>query len=208
MSDSLTIYHTPDPHPDTRVPDPHQDTFSKTTLGFWLYLMTDCLVFATLFTTYAVLHRETFGGPTSAQLFDLKLSFAETMILLLSTVTCGMSVLATYRKKNHVIGWLAATFILGAAFLALEISEFVHFVHEGHSWDKSAFLSAYFTLVGTHGLHIAVGLTWISVMIGQVLYFGINVITFRRLTLFSLFWHFLDVVWIFIFTFVYLLGVL
>lgn len=209
MSDSLTIYHTPESHPDTREPDPHQDTFSKTVLGFWLYLMTDCLVFASLFTTYAVLHKETFGGPSSKDIFDLSLAFAETMILLLSTATCGFAVLATYRKsKARVITWLAATFVLGASFLTLELREFAQLVHEGYGWDRSAFLSAFFSLVGTHGLHITVGLVWIVVMLGQVLVLGINAMTFRRLVIFSLFWHFLDLVWIFIFTFVYLLGVL
>lgn len=210
MNPSLTpIRHAPDPHPDTRVPDPHQDTFSKTVLGFWIYLMTDCLLFASLFATYAVLHHETFGGPSSHQLFDLSTAFAETMILLFSSVTCGFGMLASLKnKKNHVIAWLGVTFILGASFIAFELHEFAHLVREGNSWTKSAFLTSFFSLVGTHGLHVTIGLIWMLVMIGQLQYGGITVNTFRRLVIFSLFWHFLDLIWIFIFTFVYLMGVI
>ncbi|MBA3237944.1 MAG: cytochrome o ubiquinol oxidase subunit III [Parachlamydiaceae bacterium] len=209
MSDFLAIHHVQDPNADTSTPDPHQDTFSKTYLGFWIYLMTDCLLFGTLFATYAVLHNSTFGGPSSKELFDLSDAFAETMILLCSSVTCGLAMLsAIWDKKSWIIGWLLFTFFLGSSFLFLEIQEFSHFVHEGNDWTKSAFLSSFFTLVGTHGLHILVGLFWIVVMIGQILWQGINITTFRRLAIFSLFWHFLDLIWIFIFTFVYLMGVI
>jgi cytochrome o ubiquinol oxidase subunit III len=209
MNDTLTIYHAPEPHPDTRTPDPHQDAFSKTTLGFWIYLMTDCLVFAALFTTYAVLHNNTFGGPSSKDLFKLSTSFTETMILLFSSVTCGFAILQSLKKqKNNVIAWLAVSFLLGASFIALELNEFTDLIEEGNSWKKSAFLSSFFALVGTHGLHVSVGLLWMLVMMGQVYFFGITIHTFRRLVVFSLFWHFLDLVWIFIFTFVYLMGVI
>lgn len=211
MDNTLTMHHddTLDELPDTRPPDPHQDIFSRNTLGFWIYLMTDCLLFAALFTTYAVLHHETFGGPSSKQLFSLPLAFGETMILLFSTVTCGLMMLASLKNhKNQVLLWMGVTFVLGASFITMELSEFTHLVHEGHSWTRSAFLSAFFTLVGTHGLHVSFGLLWLAVMIGQVLWQGINTTTFRRLVLFSLFWHFLDLIWIFIFTFVYLLGVI
>ena len=209
MSKSLNIHHTHDPHADVRVPDPHQDTFSKTFLGFWMYLMTDCLLFATLFTTYAVLHHNTFGGPSSRELFSLSLAFSETMILLFSSVTCGLAVLASLKNaRNQVIGWLAVTFLLGVGFIALELHEFDHLIREGNLWSRSAFLSAFFTLVGTHGLHVSVGLFWMVVMMGQLLWAGVTVNTFRRLVVFSLFWHFLDLVWIFIFTFVYLMGVI
>lgn len=209
MTDILATYHTREAHPDMRVPDPHQDTYAKTVLGFWIYLMTDCLLFASLFCTYAVLHDSTFGGPTSRELFSLKTSFAETMILLCSTVACGMAMLAALRSdKSRVLSWLTATFVLGASFLAIELHEFWSLAHEGHSWERSAFLSSFFTLVGTHGLHITVGLSWMAVMIAQVSVLGINIDTFRRLTVFSLFWHFLDLIWIFIFTIVYLMGVI
>ncbi len=207
----MTVHHqdTLETYPDTRTPDPHQDTFSKTSLGFWIYMMTDCLLFMTLFCTYAVLHEGTFGGPSSKDLFDLSTAFKETIILLVSSVTCGLSVLASVNsKKNQVIFWLAITGILGAVFVAIELLEFSQLVNEGHLWSESAFLSSFFTLVGTHGLHISVGLLWIAVMIGQVFIKGITVITFRRLVLFSMFWHFLDLIWIFIFTFVYLMGVI
>lgn len=206
---SLTIHHTPERHPDTRIPDPHQDTYSKTVLGFWMYLMSDCIIFATLFATFAVLHNSTFGGPSSKELFSLTTAFIETMLLLFSSVTCGFAVLSSLRnKRNQVITWFAVTFILGASFVGIELHEFITMAQEGNSWARSAFLSSFFTLVGTHGLHVSFGLLWMTVMMFQVFFMGVTVITFRRLVLFSLFWHFLDVVWIFIFTFVYLMGVL
>lgn len=211
MSKFLTIHHqdTLEPHPDTHTPDPHQDTFSKTVLGFWMYLMTDCLVFATLFCTYAVLHHKTFGGPSSRDLFSLSTAFTETMILLLSSVTCGLGMLSSLQNnKNKIIFWLAISFLLGASFITIEVIEFSDLVHEGHSWTQSAFLSSFFALVGTHGLHVSIGLLWLAVMIGQIFWFGVTVETFRRLIIFGLFWHFLDLVWIFIFTFVYLMGVI
>ena len=194
---------------NTRLPDTHQDTFSKNVLGFWIYLMTDCLLFASLFATYAVLHRNTFGGPSSNEIFSLSLAFSETMILLFSSFTCGLALLASLKSKNkHVIGWLLISFALGASFIGMELHEFSHLLEEGFSWKLSAFLSSYFALVGTHGLHVSVGLLWMIVIISQLAWQGINTDTFRRLIIFSLFWHFLDVVWIFIFTFVYLMGVI
>jgi cytochrome o ubiquinol oxidase subunit III len=206
---SLTIHHTSDPLADTRLPDPHQDTFSKTVLGFWMYLMTDCILFATLFVTYAVLHNSTFGGATSLTLFSLSTAFTETMILLLSSVTSGFSMLSAVRsEKKRTIIWLAISFLLGLSFVGIELNEFTHLIQEGHSWRKSAFLSSFFTLVGTHGLHVSIGLFWMLVIMGQLFFLGITVDTFRRLTIFSMFWHFLDLIWIFIFTFVYLMGVI
>jgi cytochrome o ubiquinol oxidase subunit 3 len=214
MSQSWTtpIHHqdTLETYADTRLPDTHQDTFSKNVLGFWLYLMTDCLLFASLFSTYAILHQRTFGGPSGRDIFSLPLVFTETMILLFSSVTCGLAILSSLKRtqKNQVLIWLAISFLLGAIFVAIELHEFTHLVREGFSWKVSAFLSSYFALVGTHGLHVSFGLLWLAVMIAQVLWLGVNVDTFRRLVIFSLFWHFLDVVWIFIFTFVYLMGVI
>lgn len=207
--DSLTVHHTADPHADTSVPDPHQDHFSKTFIGFWVYLMTDCILFASLFITHAVLSPNTFGGPSGKELFDLRLAFAETMVLLLSSVTCGLSVLSAVNQNvKGALIWLGVTIALGLSFLTMEIWEFHHFIEAGHSWRQSASLSSFFALVGTHGLHITFGLLWASVMIGQLAKFGLTVDTFRRLVLFSLFWHFLDLIWIFIFTFVYLMGVI
>ncbi len=207
--ESLNVHHTRDLHADTRTPDPHQDIYSKNVLGFWIYLMSDCLIFATLFTTFAVLHDQTFGGPSSKDLFSLTTAFIETMILLCSTVTCGFAMISALKSQSkNVVIWLILTFLLGASFVAMELHEFTHLALEGNSWTRSAFLSSFFTLVGTHGLHVTFGLLWMLVMIIQVSVNGIIIDTFRRLVIFSLFWHFLDLVWIFIFTFVYLMGVI
>lgn len=171
--------------------------------------MTDCLLFATLFLTYAVLHSHTFGGPSSKELFSLTTAYAETMILLLSSFSCGLALLAAAQNRtSHVLLWLFVTFALGASFLTLELREFTGLIQEGNSWRVSAFLSSFFTLVGTHGLHITSGLLWAAVLMVQVYAQGLTVDTFRRLVIFSLFWHFLDIIWIFIFTIVYLMGVL
>lgn len=180
-----------------------------TALGFWIYLMTDIILFASLFATYLVLRDGTYGGPSGKDIFDMPFVLAETIILLISSFVCGLVMLAMRqaRKKLVLLG-LGITFILGAAFLVLEISEFTMLASEGHSWQASAFLSAFFTLVGTHGAHITVGLLWILVIAWQVFRRGFTKGVMRRLTLFGLFWHFLDIVWIFIFTIVYLLGVI
>jgi cytochrome o ubiquinol oxidase subunit 3 len=179
----------------------------KTTLGFWIYLMTDCVLFASLFAVYAVIHRNTFGGPSGKELFDLPYVLGETMILLTSSFTCGLAVLAAQKqRKTDVMFWLGITFVLGALFLGLELHEFSHLVHEGNSWRRSGFLSAYFTLVGTHGLHITFGLLWMAIMMIYTMKRGLTQGVTKRLKLLSLFWHFLDIVWIFIFTIVYLFG--
>lgn len=184
----------------------HQDS-NKTIFGFWVYLMTDCVLFASLFATYAVLHNNTFGGPDARELFSMPFVLGETLILLTSSFTAGLAVLAMQaRRKTQVLGWLAVTIALGIGFLFMEISEFAALVAEGNSWQRSAFLSAFFTLVATHGLHIATGLLWALVVFAQVLRSGFTVSSIQRLTLFSLFWHFLDLIWIFIFTIVYLMG--
>jgi cytochrome o ubiquinol oxidase subunit 3 len=180
---------------------------SKTLFGFWIYIMTDCVIFATLFATYAVLHTNTFGGPPARELFSLPYVLVETLLLLASSYTAGLAILSVHKgRKNQVIIWLTVTFLLGLAFLGMELNEFSRLIAEGNSWTRSGFLSAFFTLVGTHGLHITIGLIWIGVMIAQFMRKGINAGTTRRLSLLSLFWHFLDVIWIFIFTIVYLMG--
>jgi cytochrome o ubiquinol oxidase subunit 3 len=171
--------------------------------------MTDCILFATLFATYAVLRSNFNGGPTPHELFDLSFVLTETLLLLISSFTCGIAQLhADQRHRQRMILWLGITFLLGLAFLGMELTEFTHLVREDYSWQRSAFLSAYFTLVGTHGLHITTGLLWIAVLMGQLLYKGITTTTYRRMACFSLFWHFLDIIWIFIFTFVYLVGLI
>jgi cytochrome o ubiquinol oxidase subunit 3 len=180
---------------------------TKTPFGFWVYLMTDCLLFASLFATYAVLHNNTVGGESSRELFSLPFVLTETLILLTSSFTCGLAILAAHRAdKTKVLYWLAITAALGLAFLGMEVSEFHKLAIEGNSWHRSGFLSAFFTLVGTHGLHILTGLLWLSVLCWQLLKKGFAGNMVKRLTLFSMFWHFLDIIWIFIFTIVYLMG--
>jgi len=186
---------------------PEETNTAKTTLGFWLYLMTDCVLFATLFATYAVLRNNTAGGPGGNELFSAPYVLTETIILLVSSFTCGLAVLAARQKqKQQVLFWFGVTFLLGLAFLALELHEFRNLVIEGNSWRRSGFLSAFFTLVGTHGLHITMGLVWIAVMLTKIGRQGFKANTVKRLTMLSMFWHFLDLIWIFIFTFVYMMG--
>ena len=195
-------------HQRTQAQNLQQAADSKTIFGFWVYLMTDCVLFASLFATYAVLHTSTNGGPNGAELFSLPFVLVETIILLVSSFTCGLAMLAVYKRdKRQVLIWLAVTAALGLAFLGLELSEFRNLVIEGNSWRRSGFLSAFFTLVGTHGLHITAGLIWMTVMMVKIARDGLKRSSVRKLTMLSLFWHFLDVVWIFIFSIVYLLGV-
>ena len=187
----------------------HENHESMTYLGFWIYLMTDCILFATLFATYAVLHGNTYGGPSAKDLFELPYALAQTMLLLASSFTSGIAMLQQYlNNKKWVMGWFGVTFLLGAAFLVLELNEFHHFSAAGNNWERSAFLSSYFTLVATHGLHITTGLLWMIVLLVPVFRNGLTPVSLKRLTCLRLFWHFLDVVWIFIFTIVYLMGVM
>jgi cytochrome o ubiquinol oxidase subunit 3 len=190
------------------VPEYERNPESKTLFGFWVYLMTDCILFASLFATFTVLRGNVNGGPSGQEIFSLPYVLAETMILLTSSFSCGLAVLsARGGNKNAALAFFGVTFLLGAAFLGLELHEFVNLVADGHSWRHSAFLSSFFTLVATHGLHITAGLIWMAVMMVRTLKQGITKNGLRRLTLLGMFWHFLDVVWIFIFTIVYLLGV-
>jgi cytochrome o ubiquinol oxidase subunit 3 len=185
--------------------DAGHDDGSKTTVGFWIYLMSDCLIFAALFATFGVLANSTAGGPGGKELFGLPFVLGETALLLMSSFTFGVAVLNTHAgHKNKVIGWLAVTFLLGAGFIGMELYEFKELIHEGASPSTSAFLSAYFTLVGTHGLHVMCGLLWLVVMMHQINRYGFDAMTRRRLACLSLFWHFLDLIWICVFTFVYL----
>ncbi len=173
--------------------------------GFWIYLMTDLLMFAVLFAVYAVLHSHTLGGETGRDLFSLPLALTETLILLTSSFTCGIGMVAARRGiKARALLWFGITFALGLAFLSLELKEFAEFIHEGHTLRSDAFLSSFFVLVGTHGLHITSGLLWMAITLIFVIKRGLNSHIIRKLALLSLFWHFLDIVWIFIFTIVYL----
>ena len=183
------------------------DVRQRKSLGFWIYLMTDCVLFASLFATFAVLRTATAGGPSGADIFNLQFVLLETVILLTSSFTIGLAVLGAergYRKQTVV--WLVLTFLLGASFLALELWEFSQLITEGHGWQQSAFLSSYFVLVATHGFHIAVGLLWMAVVTFRLIQRQFKHTDQHRLSLLGLFWHFLDIIWIFIFSFVYLIG--
>ncbi|MBB5700315.1 cytochrome o ubiquinol oxidase subunit 3 [Ochrobactrum daejeonense] len=187
----------------------HHDAGSTTLVGFWIYLMSDCVLFSGLFATYAVLAHQFAGGPTGRELFDLNFVLIETMLLLVSSLTYGLATLSMFKKnRTGLLFWLGITFLLGAGFLGMEIYEFSHLIHEEAGPGRSAFLSAFFTLVGTHGLHITSGLIWIVVLTAQLLRDGLTEKNQTRVMCLSLFWHFLDIIWIGVFTLVYLLGVL
>lgn len=175
--------------------------------GFWVYLMTDLLMFAVIFAVFAVLRNNTAGGPGGAELFSPQLALTETIILLTSSFTAGIGMIAARSgDKRRTLTWFGVTLLLGLAFLAIELYEFYEFIHEGHTLQTSAFLSSFFVLVGTHGLHIISGLLWGTVVLAFVVKRGLTRHMVRKLALFSLFWHFLDIVWIFIFSVVYLMA--
>lgn len=187
----------------------HVDQEELRTFGFWIYLMTDVMIFGTLFAAFIVLRGNVSAGPLPGDLFDLNGIIISTFILLASSYTCGLALLAMHRgRRQALMGWLAVTALLGATFIGLEIAEFNHLVHEGATIGTSAYWSAFFTLVGTHGLHVAIGLVWIVAIIIQLAKHGITPVTKRKVNVISLFWHFLDVVWIFVFTVVYLMEVI
>ncbi|WP_111497229.1 MULTISPECIES: cytochrome o ubiquinol oxidase subunit III [Marinobacter] len=187
----------------------HHDTAGMKMYAFWIYLMSDLIIFGSLFATYGVLHDGTAGGPTAKDIFELDFVLVETVLLLFSSFTYGMAVLAMNKDKiGQLKGWLAVTFLLGAGFVGMEIYEFHHLIVEGYGPDRSGFLSAFFGLVGTHGLHVSFGLLWLLVMLIQLSTKGLNDMTRPRIMCLSLFWHFLDIVWICVFTFVYLMGAL
>jgi len=187
----------------------HHDAVVIQTFGFWLYLMSDLIIFATLFATYVVLSHSYAGGPTGKELFELPYVLGETLLLLFSSVTYGLVMLAVHNgMKKWVLIGLAVTFLLGLGFVLMEVIEFHKLIAQGHGPDVSAFLSSYFTLVGTHGTHVTFGLLWMGVMIGQVAVKGLTTPVQSRLMRLSMFWHFLDIVWIGIFSIVYLMGVM
>jgi cytochrome o ubiquinol oxidase subunit 3 len=175
--------------------------------GFWIFLLSDFVLFSGLFAAYAVLRHETAGGPTGAELFNLRNVFIETMCLLLSSYTCGLGALSAERRRpERFFVFAALTFVLGAAFLAIEAREFAGMVGKGAGPGRSAFLSSFFTLVGTHGVHVTGGLVFLAYMVAQVLVKGLRPPVLRRLLCFSLFWHALDIIWVGVFTLVYLIG--
>lgn len=177
----------------------------RTMFGFWIYLMTDLIMFSVLFAVYIVLQGNTLGGETGRDLFNLPLVLLATIVLLTSSLTCGIGMLAARRRDQfQTLLWFGITFGLGALFMALSLSEFAELIHEGQTLQTNAFTSAFFVLVGTHGLHILAGLLWLGITLGYIVKRGLNSHMIRKLALISLFWHFLDIVWIFIFTIVYL----
>lgn len=187
----------------------HHDVHGIRAFGFWIYLMTDVILFATLFATFAVLSRSYADGPSGKDLFDLSHTLGETMFLLFSSGTYGLATLAAHDgKRSWVLVMLAATFLLGTGFVSMEIREFHALIIAGDGPQASAFLSAFFTLVGTHGTHVTIGLIWMVVMMGQVATKGLTLPVRSRLLRLAMFWHFLDVVWIGVFTVVYLMGVM
>lgn len=186
----------------------HHDAGSTKVFGMWLYLMSDCILFGSLFASFAVLATAYAGGPTGQELFSLPFILAETFVLLLSSITCGFAMLAMHAgRRGRVLAWLGTTFVLGAVFIGMELYEFHHLVSIGAGPSRSAYLSAFFALVGTHGVHVAGGLVWMAVLLHQVHRRGLTPTNVTRLSCLSLFWHFLDLVWICVFTFVYLFGV-
>lgn len=189
--------------------DHAHDTDATDVFGFWLYIMTDCILFGCLFATYIVLTLPGAYGPRIGSYVSLPDVLLETFFLLFSNFTFCLAMLSLYLNKLvRVQFWLLLSFLLGAGFLFIEIREFIHFAEEGFRWDFHAQASAFFTLVGTHGLHVSFGLLWILVMIFQLPMLKITHITKRRMTYLGLFWNFLDIVWIFVFTVVYLMGAL
>jgi cytochrome o ubiquinol oxidase subunit III len=186
----------------------HIDQNELKILGFWIFLVTDVLLFATFFAAYAVLHTHTNGGFTAKE-FEIPTFVIETFILLTSSFTSGLAVLAMNKgNKKALINWLIVTLLLGAVFVGLEINEFSNMVAEGATISTSAFLTSFFSLVGTHGLHVTFGIFWMIGLVVQLFKKGITSDTKRKISIISLYWHFLDAVWIFIFTVVYLMGVM
>lgn len=195
------VQHVYEPH--------HHDSDATDVFGFWVYIMSDCMLFATLFAAFAVLHTHTFGGPPLKSLISLPYILGETLFLLVSNLVFGFSMLRLYAgRADQAMFWLALAFLLGAGFVAMEINEFIHLFHEGHGFQSSAAMSAFFTLVGTHGLHVSIGLLWIIIMLIQLNLFKVNRNTVRRMTYLGVFWNFLDIVWIFLFTMVYLMELI
>jgi cytochrome o ubiquinol oxidase subunit 3 len=190
--------------------DEHEHAEGGSTMfGFWLYLMSDCLIFAMLFATYAVLSGNLAAGPGPRDLFDLQLVALNTAMLLLSSITYGFAMLTMEKDRvGTTLAWLTVTGLFGLAFLFIEVYEFAHLIHEGATPQRSAFLSSFFTLVGTHGLHVTFGTVWLVTLMVQVGWRGLIPANKRRLMCLGMFWHFLDVVWIGVFTFVYLMGML
>lgn len=193
----------------TLPPEPEKATLEGKNkfLGFWLFLGGETVLFASLFATYLGLQGQNLTGPGPQELFDLKIVFIATMILLTSSLTSVLAIQGMHRSDMKAVQfWFGITVLLGFAFLGLEIYEFYHYVHVGHTFTSSAFGSAFYTLVGFHGGHVLFGTIWILTLQLQSVKKGLNVVTAPKFYVASLYWHFVDVVWVFIFTVVYLMG--
>ena len=194
-------------HALTTNHDRHHNSDATDIFGFWLYIMTDCILFASLFATFLVLHHPGAVGPPLKPLIDLPYVLLETLFLLASNFTYCLAIFGLNKNKlSAVIFWLILTFMLGSGFVIMEAKEFIHLSVEGYVWNLSGAASTFFTLVGTHGFHVTIGLLWILIMIIQLLIFNIDRDVIRRMVYLGLFWNFLDIVWIFLFTIVYLMG--
>lgn len=189
------------------TPDAHQGLYARTLFGFWVYLMTDFMVFATLFATYAVLHDQTHWGPSAKDLFSLTDAFIQMVVMLTASLFVGLGGAAAHRRhRRSTLAFFALAFVLGVIFLGMQINEFQDIVSKGNTWKGSAFLSIYFTLVGTHAIHVLLALLWFIVLIIPLFVYGLTAASIRRLTCLRIFWQFLGVVWVFIFSIVYLMG--
>ncbi|WP_166243286.1 cytochrome aa3 quinol oxidase subunit III [Paenibacillus turpanensis] len=193
---------------NTSLPLEYQTEQSRMNiLGFWIFLGAEIVLFATLFGVYGVLYERYAGGPTHQDIIMIREVLIQTILLLTSSFTCGIAIFEMRRHNlKGLITWLVITLLLGAGFLFMEIKEFMHYVHIGATMQTSAFLSSFFVLLGTHGLHVTMGIGWAILIIIQLLRRGLTPVTARKTFIIGLYWHFLDVVWIFIFTFVYLKG--
>ena len=201
QTNTPAVYWETEPH--------HHPEGASTRLGFWIYLMSDCLMFAVLFAVFGVVGQSYAAGPGPKSLFDLNLIAINTGFLLVSSITFGFAMLSMYEgRQARMQAWLALTLLLGLAFLALELYEFHHLIELGAGPQRSAFLSAFFALVGTHGLHVLFGCIWLVTLMVQINQKGLIPANTRRMECLSMFWHFLDVIWIGVFTFVYLLGMI
>ncbi len=185
-------------------PDTHHDVNANTTFGFWVYLMTDSIMFATLFATYAVLHNSTFGGPGAEELLSIRFALWETIVLLASSLTAGIAM--SYSQTKQMAGWFGATFFLGIIFLIFVCKDFSNLIASGNGWQRNAFTASYFTLIGTHALHIVFGLLFIVIFLYQAFKWGLIPMTIRRLNCLKLFWFYSYFIWIFMFAIVYLIG--
>jgi len=195
-------------HHPVSSPDAHHDPLSNAMFGFWVFLMSDLILFATIFVTYVVLYTGTAGGPTARDIFNLPFVLGETLILLTSSFTVAVALVPVLKNnKNQVLFWFALTFFLGLAFMAMELSEFRHLISEGNTWQKSAFLSSYFTLLGIHGLHMTGGLLFMILFNLQLWRRGLTPVMIMRLECLKLYWLFLTFIWMICYSFVYLLGV-